>query len=618
MKCHERWIDLLASVASAFPELSEQVERLISACEARVEDGLIDFELIEHALIELYQESGDEFFGWKAGWSLCLRTQLHRTVTVYTDLQATLGDALMVTQDYPELLVMPGMKYVPRPTLKTIRIHMRSNGYEFKNFGQIAMLCMAAILKSGRDSAKELDLTELVVDPKLLDEKLLSEYTKGVIRGESNQFSLATKLSWLKHPKPTADALLAESIKPILDKEVLKLRREEGLIDQIEKALYQTDHPQQFTLKEFSSQVGMSEASIRRKLSEKKVGFSDLIQNFLRTSAIQHLIDEEETVDSVTFRLGFSERAAFERAFKRWYGLSPAQFREKFLAMAELEDSSHSSLAEIEVAPLPKVVQEALVYMDSPDYSVPGLATIIKTDMIFSARLMSTANSAFYGAGKVRDLEDAIGRVLGLNRVRNMTLTLAVKDVFSGLDSDFDMRRLWFVSMFAEKWLEKLRRNINWTFDLPYNDFVSSIQFGLIGHLLIAQSDLPQRSEWLTVIQEPSLEEIVRWEKTNLGMSVFTISALLLARWGMSSNICKFLISISPHLFDKEDTLCMPGAALLISSLAWEGYLNVEVEESRFTALASALNMEPDLLLESYNQVIEDKEELEAMLKQVF
>lgn len=618
MKCHERWIDLLGSVRKAYPDLSDPVERLITACTARVEDALVDFELIEHGLNELYQQSNDPAFGWNVGWNVCLRTQLHRTVTVYSDLQATMGDALMVTQHYPELLVMPGMQYLPEPSTDTIRVHVVSQGYDFKHFEQIAMLCMAAILKASRDTATEFDLTELVADPQVLDKKLLSGYTQAGLRAEAGRFSLVTDISWLQYPKPTADTQLAETIKPILDKEVLKLRRADSLIDQIEKALHDTEHPQQFTLKEFAAHVGMSEASVRRKLNELDVGFSDLVQNYLRTSAIQYLMDQEENVDSITYRLGFSERAAFERAFKRWFGLSPAQFREKFSAMSELEDASDASFADFEVLPLPKVMQQALDFIDSPDYSVKGLVSIIKTDLVFSARLMSTANSAFYGAGKVRDMEDAIGRVLGLNRVRNMALTLAVKEVFTRLDPGFDMQRLWFVSLFAELWLEKLRRKAEWQHDLLYNDFVSALQFGLIGHLLVAQSDLPIKTQWLGVINRSPLSEIVRWEKTHLGMPVFTISALILARWGMSSGACKFLINLSPHLIDDSAAEGLSAAALLISELVWDSYAREQLDDSRFILVAQSLGMDPKVLQETYQDVLQDKAELESLLKQLF
>jgi len=33
------------------------------------------------------------------------------------------------------------------------------------------------------------------------------------------------------------------------------------------------------------------------------------------------------TVTQMAFLLGFSEVSAFSRAFKKWYGVSPSQFR---------------------------------------------------------------------------------------------------------------------------------------------------------------------------------------------------------------------------------------------------------------------------------------------------
>ena len=40
-----------------------------------------------------------------------------------------------------------------------------------------------------------------------------------------------------------------------------------------------------------------------------------------------YLADEQISISEVSYLLGFSEQSAFQRAFKRWTGSTPVQFR---------------------------------------------------------------------------------------------------------------------------------------------------------------------------------------------------------------------------------------------------------------------------------------------------
>jgi AraC-like DNA-binding protein len=44
--------------------------------------------------------------------------------------------------------------------------------------------------------------------------------------------------------------------------------------------------------------------------------------------ALRYLDDAGKSAIEITFLLGFSEQSAFTRAFKRWHGLSPTQYRD--------------------------------------------------------------------------------------------------------------------------------------------------------------------------------------------------------------------------------------------------------------------------------------------------
>jgi AraC-like DNA-binding protein len=71
----------------------------------------------------------------------------------------------------------------------------------------------------------------------------------------------------------------------------------------------------------------MSERALRRRLQAEGTSFRILVQDVRRHLARRYLQDGGLTVDEVSRLLGYSEPAAFSRAFKRWTGQSPSACR---------------------------------------------------------------------------------------------------------------------------------------------------------------------------------------------------------------------------------------------------------------------------------------------------
>ena len=78
---------------------------------------------------------------------------------------------------------------------------------------------------------------------------------------------------------------------------------------------------------EVSEHIGMSNRTLTRRLSESGFSFRDLIQKTQEMIAKDLLQNSNRSVAEIAFETGFSEQSAFNRAFKRWTGHSPVEFR---------------------------------------------------------------------------------------------------------------------------------------------------------------------------------------------------------------------------------------------------------------------------------------------------
>lgn len=119
---------------------------------------------------------------------------------------------------------------------------------------------------------------------------------------------------------PTRNTLLTACPLPIqnIDDQLFKL---------INSMLLQ-DVPDIQTIAEFS---GMHLRTLQRRLKECGCTFSSIIDRVRYQKAEDFLGDVDIKITDIAFELGYNDSAHFSRAFKRWSGLSPKQYRQKRL-----------------------------------------------------------------------------------------------------------------------------------------------------------------------------------------------------------------------------------------------------------------------------------------------
>ncbi|SPD68375.1 AraC family transcriptional regulator (plasmid) [Cupriavidus taiwanensis] len=72
----------------------------------------------------------------------------------------------------------------------------------------------------------------------------------------------------------------------------------------------------------------MSPATLQVRLAKRGTNFLQLMDDTRRELACNYVQQQTRSVTEITFLLGFTSTSNFARAFKRWTGISPTQFRE--------------------------------------------------------------------------------------------------------------------------------------------------------------------------------------------------------------------------------------------------------------------------------------------------
>ncbi len=83
------------------------------------------------------------------------------------------------------------------------------------------------------------------------------------------------------------------------------------------------------SLDEITHALGLSQRSLRRKLDREGTSFRTLVEDERRELALQVLTGSNMKLDELAIHLGYTDTASFTRAFRRWMGCSPGEYRQR-------------------------------------------------------------------------------------------------------------------------------------------------------------------------------------------------------------------------------------------------------------------------------------------------
>jgi AraC-like DNA-binding protein len=127
----------------------------------------------------------------------------------------------------------------------------------------------------------------------------------------------------MRHSSPELSGAFEVQVQRMLD----KLRHSDGLPGRVRWEVADQLRAGSASMEKTARKLAMGVTTLRRKLEEEGTTFSDIVDELRKELAERHLAGSHSSVSEIAFLLGFSDVRAFGRAFRRWKGQSPTEFR---------------------------------------------------------------------------------------------------------------------------------------------------------------------------------------------------------------------------------------------------------------------------------------------------
>lgn len=145
------------------------------------------------------------------------------------------------------------------------------------------------------------------------------------VMGHSSRNSVAFPVSTLEQPVPSANRLLYKLLGSYLQR--VKSEHSQSIIDKVGSYIRGSLASGTCSIERCADKLGISVRTLQSRLSTEGARFSELVENQRETLARAHLCERRLTLDEIADRLGYGEQTSFGRAFKRWTGMTPQQYR---------------------------------------------------------------------------------------------------------------------------------------------------------------------------------------------------------------------------------------------------------------------------------------------------
>ena len=156
--------------------------------------------------------------------------------------------------------------------------------------------------------------------------KKMTDYFRSEVQFDAEQTCLIIARADADQVLTSGNKQLALMHDEILMKYLYEIKKGD-IVQQVQSIILDNLPDGQVTDRLVASELNLSERSMQRRLKEHKTTFRYLLDGVREVVAKQYIENPVNRMSDIAFLLGYSEQSAFSRAFKKWTGKSPVEYR---------------------------------------------------------------------------------------------------------------------------------------------------------------------------------------------------------------------------------------------------------------------------------------------------
>lgn len=205
-------------------------------------------------------------------------------------------------------------------------IGVTAEGLRFR----LEWLMSLCVQLSRRAGSQESDLLEVTFPhPEPTDPAHLAHYRAVFgprIRFNAAQATLHFPTALLDAPLPGHDRLVYDTLRMQVETLMATRYQRLDLVQALRQAVFRS-LPRVPDAAELATLIGQSERSMRRQLAKRGLSVPDVVQRCQRELSERLLREGLLSIKQIADETGFSSSSCFHRAFRRWHGVTPSEWR---------------------------------------------------------------------------------------------------------------------------------------------------------------------------------------------------------------------------------------------------------------------------------------------------
>jgi AraC-like DNA-binding protein len=146
--------------------------------------------------------------------------------------------------------------------------------------------------------------------------------------------------AWLDQPNRSGDARMYRTLTRVAGELIERLPVVERFSQRVRATILQALPDHDPSVDQVAHSLCMSPRTLQRRLSQENTSYQRVLDRVRLELSIEYIAMSRMPLSEAALKLGFSDLTSFHRAFKRWTGTPPAEFRKQYWSSGKPSPSS--------------------------------------------------------------------------------------------------------------------------------------------------------------------------------------------------------------------------------------------------------------------------------------